>query len=481
VKKLLIFSVALLALAFAANSFAIQAEIPADTTAVVAKGKTQVTIGGDLRYRGIYQQNTGDFNSKLNDGVKPNDNWAGKNERLTYDYRYRLDIKAQVTPNTIGFIRLEGSGGATDDNGDVGQGEERGNGGTFRYGDQKASNVMISQAWMQHKGSGLLGIPAYIKVGHQPITVGAGIFYKHTQHGDDAIVAGITPVKGLDMSILTVKLQEWCESCADDQDLYGFMLSYAPNKDLKVGFDVSWLQSQHGADMGNGNAFDSESNLWNFGVNVKANVSGFKLYATGDFQTGSQDTRIFGGNELKYRGWAVTAGASYKFNPVNVGLDFGYGSGDKSRNNTQSTFLTSQANEVHYTFVYDYLTRNAAGQRTGGLQNTVFGKIFADADVLKNLKLAGSVTVLGAAKKSYGFGYAYDNGTLEGIRTSSGYIGTEIDATLTYQIDKGLKYFVEAGYLFAGDFWKNPCIVNNHGSSKVNDPWAVRHGIQLSF
>ena len=70
-KKLIIFAVALLALGFAANSFAIQAEIPADTTAAIAKGGTQITIGGDLRVRGVSAQNTRDFNKHVTDGSAP--------------------------------------------------------------------------------------------------------------------------------------------------------------------------------------------------------------------------------------------------------------------------------------------------------------------------------------------------------------------------------------------------------------------------
>jgi hypothetical protein len=492
VKKLIVFAVALLALGFAANSFAVQAEIPADTTAVVAKGGTQVTIGGELRVRGIASNNTRDFNSHVTDG----DSFAngflgygfnGKPEKTLYDYRYRLNIKAQVTKNTIGFIQLDGSGGnGTDDNGEWGSQdnpvvEPRKNGGSFRMGDQKLGAVRISQAWIQHSGSGLLGIPAYIKIGHQPITVGAGVFYSHTYNNDDAIVAGITPIKGLDLTLLTVKLRENNDNAADDQDLYSFMINYAINKNYSIGLDISLLQSQHtsnvfGTDVAPfSTGFKGE--LWNLGLNAKATpIPNLKLYITGDFQFGQAKN-----NDLAftadYRGWAVTVGGSYKFAPVTIGLDFGYGSGDSKWDNKYTTFMTSQSNTVHYAFVYDYHTVNAAGNRTGGLQNTMFAKIKADADVMKNLNIGGSVILLNAAKKA--ILYQEDGVDYAMWYTNNRYIGTEVDATLTYQIDKGLKYFVEAGYLFAGKFWRGP--MNGDYSHKVNDPWVVRHGIQLNF
>jgi hypothetical protein len=53
----------LLVLGFAASSFAVQAEIPADSTAAVAKGGTQVTIGGELLFRGSVLKNTNNLNN----------------------------------------------------------------------------------------------------------------------------------------------------------------------------------------------------------------------------------------------------------------------------------------------------------------------------------------------------------------------------------------------------------------------------------
>lgn len=489
-KKLIIFAVALLALGFAANSFAIQAEIPADTTAAIAKGGTQITIGGDLRVRGLSYNDTSDWNSHVTSDRR------GKNERMTFDYRYRLSVKAQVTPNTIGFLQLQvGEDTAAGQNGIMGNptcGSDAGScfdgRGTFQAGEMNTNTVRLNQAWIQHSGSGLIGVPAYIKVGHQPITVGAGIFYKHAYNNDDAFVLGISPIKGLDLTFLTSKLAENTELSADDMDLYSFMVTYAPNKNWKVGFDASLLQVQHtGYDFvasGDPPVIDGlKANLWNIGLNVKGSpVPGLKIYATGDMQFG--DLKDYANQTGHFRGYAFTFGGSYKFAPVTLALDFGYGSGDNGvyprggkSNNKFKTFMTAQDNTVHYAFVYDYHTVNAGGNTAGGLQNTMFAKFGVNGDVMKNLNLGGSLIFLNAAQKTFGDGI-----TREGWRTTSRYIGTELDFTGTYKIDKGLKYFVEAGYLFAGNYFKS--VFSDHGSNlpgRISDPWVVRHGIQLSF
>jgi hypothetical protein len=493
VKKFIIFAVALFVLGLAGSAFAIPAEIPADTTAAIAKGGTQVTIGGELRVRGSVRQNVGDFDRLV---AKSGTTAFGKSEHMLYDSRYRLSVEAKVSPNTIGFIQLEAADSAS--NGNTGENSTWGAsgtvsrplGGSFRFGDQKQNEMKVIQAWMQHSGSGLFGVPSYIKIGHQPIVIGAGVFYSHNLQNDDAIVAGISPIKGLDLSVLTVKLQENANNAADDQDLYSFIANYQINKDISVGLDVSYLDSQNGSAWGSslsGAAYTSAawSRLWNFGFNAKANVAGFKLYGTADFQTGRDNVPP----HWTYTGFAITGGGSYRFAPVTLSLDLGYGSGD-SRNDTKaSTFLTSQSDVVHYTFVYDYMVANAAGNTAGGIQNTMFAKFGASVDAMKGLNLSPSITFLNAAKKGFGGGYPFGNGgttssfgTINPNAASSKYIGTEVDMMLTYQIDKGLKYFVESGYLFAGNFYKNATYsTRNNGADKFSDPWCFRHGIQLNF
>jgi hypothetical protein len=502
VKKFIIFAVALFVLGFAASSFAIPAEIPADTTAAIAKGGTQVTIGGELRVRTSNRVNVDDFNKNAAGGA--NQAGVGKGSNMIYDSRYRLSVEAKVSPNTIGFIQLEAADTSnTGENSTWGASNTtaRSYGGSIRFGDQKQNEFRVLQAWMQHTGSGLFGIPAYIKVGHQMITVGAGVFYSHTLQGDDAIVVGVTPIKGLDISFLTVKLVEGLPNSADDMDLYSGMVNYAINKNISVGADVSFLQAQNESFvLGVGTvttvgAVTSTTmvgtgvkmNLWNFGVNAKAAIAGFKLYGTLDYQAGSYYNNIAQVRN-PINGYAFTAGGSYTLAPVTLALNLGYGSGDHKGDGRKSTFMTSQSDVQHMTFVYDYMTANAAGNIAGGLQNTMFAQAAVNADVMKSLNVAGSLTFLNASQRSFNTGvppsFSYND-----IQTGSRYLGTEVDATITYQIDKGLKYYVEAGYLFAGNYWKsiNPSNGVTPGAGYINagqklsDPWAVRQGIQLNF
>jgi hypothetical protein len=475
VKKFFVFAVALLVLGFAASSFAIQAEIPADTTAAIAKGGTQVTIGGEIRTRAFTRQNTADFNRNVatsTSGVSSTQ--FGTGEAQAYDFRVRLSVEAKMSPNTIGFIQMEAGGGGDNTVENTAFGSEgcKGLGGTFKCGDVKANEFRVLQAWIQHSGSGLFGIPAYVKVGHQPITIGQGVFYRHDLYNDDAIVVGITPIKGLDITAVTVKLFEGAQNSADDQTLYSGIISYAFNKDISAGVDVSLLQTQVNGVVPSTALLTTKADLWNIGANIKAMVSGFKLYASGDFQLGQANIT---GNKYPFRGYALTGGVAYTFAPVTLSLDLGYGSGDKKSDQKLGTFMTAQADQARFTWIYDYFTVNSAGNRDGGLQNLFYAKAGATGEVMKNLTLGANVTLLKAAKKVYGGG-SIAAGSDAGLPTTSSNIGTEVDLYASYQIDKGLRLYVDAGYLFAGNYWKSAT-----GQTKISDPWAIRPGFILNF
>jgi hypothetical protein len=509
VKKFFVFAIALLVLGFAVNSFAIQAEIPADTTAAIAKGGTQVTIGGEIRMRAFSRQNTNDFDR--NRASSSSGATTGTGEAMAYDFRTRLSVEAKMSPNTIGFIQMEAGGDSLPNssgvsgNGNTGENTAWGSegcktlGGTFKCGDVKANEFRVLQAWIQHSGSGLFGVPAYVKVGHQPITIGAGIFYRHDLYNDDAAVVGITPIKGLDITAVTVKLAEGNQNSSDDQTLYSGIISYRFNKDLVAGIDVSLLQSQNGSALAGYSTSTSptpanlfaKADLWNIGANIKANVAGFSLYATGDIQAGNANYGpAWGGGQYgvlpgkyPFRGYAFTAGAKYTFAPVTLGLDLGYGSGDRKSDQKIGTFQTAQADQAKFSYwVYDYFTLNAAGNRDGGLQNTFQVSANARADVMKDLMLGANISLLRAARKAYGGGSMNDAGP----QVQSGNIGTEVDLYLNYQIDKGLRFYVDAGYLFAGNFWKGVAGMGNAANSsslptKISDPWAIRPGFILNF
>ena len=470
-------------LGFAASSFAIHAEIPAETQAVVSTGGTQITIGGDIRFRGLWQENTQDFDNKVVSSTNTGD-------QQKYDQRVRLQVEAKVTPNTTGLIQLEAGNdtGFSQDTTNWGS-ESSGASGSLGFANGKMSSMKILQAWILHQGSGLLSVPALVKVGHMPIQIGPnGLFYEHTKFGDDAILLGVDPIKGMHLILGTVKMFEGQTGLNDDVDAYTFIGSYEINKDTVVGLDVTYANGQnlgHGTNFGFVSPTDLDLHLWNFGANGKTRIAGLGIA----FDVAGQlvkDTDLASTNhgDNSYKTWAGKFDLDYKINPVTLLFRAAYGSGNNNMSGLlRKDFVTSQSFIQHDTFVYEYLTPNAAGNSYGGgLQNTWFLKAGVSADIVKSLTGSLSVyylrSVIDPLKESGAPGQATDP---SGIGRSKS-IGTEIDGIVTYQIDKNLKYYVEGGYLFAGNFMKVFTPLNATGvHNSPDDAWAVRHGIQLSF
>jgi hypothetical protein len=462
VKKYFVVALAaMFVLGFAASSFAIHAEIPAETQAVVAKSSTQITIGGEIRVRGIIDNNTQDFNSDK----------TSSGDDAKWDQRVRLQVEAKITPNTTGLIQLEGGNADSRTSNDIRNwgSEISGATGTIQNGEAKQDAMRILQAWILHTGSGLLGVPALIKIGHMPVQINE-LAYSHTKFGDDALLLGVDPVKELHLILGTVKLTEGATYRSDDANGYTLIASYDIDKDSAVGLNVTYADAQNGS-----LSFVStplvpdpisgiDAHLWNISINGKTRVGGLGIKGELDVQTGKVED-IPGVSDQSFRGWAGKLDFDYTINPVTLMLGGAYSTGENinAHDNKIRTFITTMDAIQHFTFVYEYLTKNAAGNTNGGLQNTWFLKLGAKADLMKDLDGMLNIYYLRASKK---VSNTYDSKS----------IGTEVDMNLNYKIDRNLKYFVEGGYLFAGNFWKNVT-----GTHSVDDAWALRHGIQLTF
>ncbi len=441
----------LFVLGFAATAFAIHAEIPSETQAVIAKGATQITLGGEIRVRGEFKQNINDFNS---DKVDRESAW---------DQRVRFSVEAKVTPNTIGFIQIESGNADNNDNVTWGKYEADGATGLYNVGNAKHGDMRILQAWIQHSGSGLLGVPALLKVGHMPITLGYGLFLDHSKFGDDALLLGVDPIKNMHLIGASIKFKEGDVKFNDDSTAYALIFAYDFDKNSSMGFDATYVDHQKFGSPG-------DLHLWNFGLRGNANIAGLGLKADVEMQTGKVADMA---TELKFSGFAATAGLSYKLAPVTLSVDFAYGSGDDKADNKIKTFITSLGKDQHYTYVYEYRSPTAGTTGvSGGLSNTWYIKAGGNADVTKDVNVDLGVYFLQAVKKYYGDPQLATTATTPPSKS----IGTEVDARITYKIDRNLKYWVEGGYLFAGNYWK---VVT--GGTSPDDAYAIRHGIMLSF
>ncbi len=422
-KRILVIAIsALFVLGLSATAFAIHAEIPSETQAVVAKGTTQVTLGGSIRVRGETRQNTTDFDDDAAD------------RKNAYDQRVRLSVGAQVADNLDGLIMLEAGNGPTADSWTW---------GTFN---SHPGVVDILQAWINYNPG-----PVGVKVGHMPLALGNKLFFDHRKFGDDAIVVYADPAEGVHVAGLAIKFLEGNPLSADDLDGYVVLGTYTTDT-LSLGGDITWLHDKTDP--------AGVANLYNLGVRAKINAGAANIKADLEIQSGSIEA---GPVDIDFAGMAILLGADMKAGGNTIAVELGYGTGDEGKADEITEFVNFLSSGVPYVgFVYNTRVEGACGLQTG-LCGTTYLKGSVTAPLTEAMKLKADVLYL----------LATEDVSLNGGAPSDD-LGIEIDAKVTYSLARNLKYWVEGGYFLAGEAYED-------AAGDADAAYALRHGIELSF
>jgi hypothetical protein len=421
-------------LGLAGSAFAIHAEIPAETQAVVAKGSTQITLGGMLSTEGIYANNA-DFDDDAAD------------HDTVYEGLARLSVSANVADNVKGLIEVEAGAGAADDV--YVWGEADGAAGFYGKGNGKRGEFTLLQGWINYT----LG-PAGLKVGHMPLALGNKLFFDHTMYGDDAIVVYADPVDGLHVGALTAKFQENSTTHSDDANAYVILGVYT-HEVFGVSGDITHVDDN--------NIYGGLS-FFNIGLRGNMNAGPVALKADLEFQTGTVDD-VVGDEGMDFSGMAALVAAAATLGPVDLDLEIGYGSGEDGTTDDEHELFVTSLNDGEYYFaqVYDRVVPGATGSTGHGIENTTYVKLGCGAQITDAIGLSGDIVYLMASED-------VTNG--EGDEESDA--GIELDAAFDYNFAKNLTYAIEAGYLLAGDIYTTA-----DGSN--DDAYVFRHSLTLSF
>ncbi|MBF0518009.1 MAG: alginate export family protein [Nitrospirae bacterium] len=530
-KKLAVVVMAMVfALSFALAAYA--ADAPSDT-AVVAKGDTKITLGGEIRFRGEYthmrynqlDEDNQYYSSRVVSpfGVTLTKNMGpivpNNDHQAYYDGRVRISLDAKVSDSVEGFVELESGTGNTSDTwvwGNTGADSTYGGGatgtgstGTYASGNSKVGSLYIRQAWIKYEQ------PMYgVKVGHQLLMLGNGLFFDHTKYGDDAIVVWVSPTKNFTVAGLTAKFREGTGATsalaaqtaaatpggtglANDADAYVLLATYK-GSNFNVSADVTAVNDQSisvTTPIAGGPSFNDNVHLWNFGLRGDGQISALTLRGDLELQTGTWIHNTPGQSDGRFRGWAALAGLDYKIGPVKLTGEFAYGSGQAGDDtgNDIKTFITSLGNDQHYTYVYEYRVKSATGGISTGLANTLYVKGGANVEITKQLSAEAYLYWLYAAKA---VALNDAGGFIAGVPYNPNYsrnLGWELDAKVTYAFAKNLKYWVEGGYFWTGTAYDyrtsqttyvnvtNPAYTYNTYTYSRDNAYAIRNGIQLNF
>jgi hypothetical protein len=362
--------------------------------------------------------------------------------------------------------------------------------------------MRLRQAWIQYTGSGLLGVPAGLKVGHQLITLGEKQFLNHERFGDDALVLFVNPTKELTLAAATAKLNEGLYTLpGDDIDAYVLMGTYKVNKDNTLGLYYFYADNDDLTQAFGGAYAATERNGLSFqdlGVHANGMLAGILSYALEvDAQFGKADvqpdaTNLISTDDLKYAGYGIYLKGGLKIpdTPLNLRASFAYGSGDQNglEDGKIKEFQacmgfdseTALARYVHYTQIYERTIATAAllqtlggsgnifgPHRNTGIANTTYFNLGADLAATQNLSLSLDGFLLRASKVG-----GWEDLVGDDVSKS---VGWEADFKGSYKLAKNLNYFVEAGYFSPGAFYEDTFVDDRHSVTQVI------HGLNLTF
>ncbi len=503
-------------LSFSATAFAIHEEMPPEE-AVVTQGPAKITLGGKLIFRGWYFHNVDDL------GVPTHPIFGSRSESI-YTTNAYLTVDAKISDNVRGYMELETSNGDSNNSGVL----YWGGGAHGTYDTKPNGDLRFRQVWLMYTGSGLLGAPAGIKVGHMPIALGEKIFLNNERFGDDAILAWVDPTKEMHLLAGTVKLVDNSNvnigfiNHTNDLDGYVLMFTYNLDKDNVIGANWTWAHSD-----GNLPSLPvtppntNNLNFHNAEVHAHGKVGGFSYALEGDWQMG-RASQVGGGglplpgftdpvSDVKFEGYAAFAKVGYQIDPVNIRASFAYGSGDNGKKSDEiDEFQTLQGTDAtgaiarytHYTLIYERLVRTAAfesivttfqgtaGQggigvgntRATGIANTTVYNLGFDVNPLKDLSISVDGWFLQASSVGR---WENDREQLGLDRHVGRNIGWEVDGNINYKIAKNLTYFVQGGLFKPGGFYRDAVLEKDANG----DPFAFQsktvtmavHGLLLEF
>jgi hypothetical protein len=416
-------------------------------------------------------------------------------------------MDAKVADNVQGFLELEVANNESVQSGLYVWGQGGGTSGTTSvaqgYDAKPNADLRFRQAWIQYTGSGLLGIPAGLKVGHQLLTLGEKQFLNHERFGDDALLVFVEPTKELFLAAATAKLYEGIYTLPkDDIDAYVLLGTYKLDKDNTIGVYYFYANNTDLEDTIGGayTGLDGLS-LQDLGLHGNGKIAGIIDYA---FEVDTQFGKAtgFSGDtpqhdtstpDLKYQGYAFYLKGGYMIpeTPLNLRASFAYGSGDENGldDNKIKEFQVTQgfdtevniARFTHYTQIYEKTIATAAlmqtiggsgfifgPHRNTGIANTTYYNLGLDLAAAKDLSMSLDGFLLRATKADGWSKYVGED--------VSKNVGWELDFKGSYKLAKNLTYFVEAGTFRPGAFYEDTKMVEDKKTVS-----QVVHGLNLTF
>ena len=441
----------------------------------------EVTVGGSAEIRYDLWKNI-DLNSNASEFQTQN----------FFDERVLVNVDAKVTKGLEGFVEFDTDNqtwGQTTSafdiptylNHDLGAGE-----GTA------GDNISVRQAWINAM---VPGIPVGVKIGHQPLALGHGIWLDTSRYGSDAILVYSMPIKPLLIAGAYVQMSQngyslnsgafnrlglgngtivgWgvtsdTAKVHSGARAYAALANYTWMPNNTVGVNFTYVRDHSSLDVVAGPGH----RIWATNVGIPVDGTIGMVNYKGEFDWLYTNTKnVFGATNTEAyteSGFAAMLGANANVTKmVNVGMEAAYGTGNSS-NDPQIFYnpggLISNGSEhmdhAYYTpydstsYNYAFLYNDKIGQ---GLLGSGGGYGFGDGYGGFGLANTGyikiSASVAPTARLKAGLDFLYLHASESAIAGQSRDLGWELDGHADYKLYDNLTLNLTGGVFDPGAWY----------------------------
>ncbi len=478
----------------------------------------EVTVGGSAEIRYDLWKNI-----NLNSGASTSDTTN------FFDERVLVNVDAKVTQGLEGFVEFD------TDNFNWGQTND-GNGSnipTYLNNRKAVGNIGIRQAWINAM---VPGIPVGVKIGHQPLALGHGIWLDTSRYGSDAIlvyskpmpallVAGAyvqmsqngptTPANSGAFNRLGVLVTPTLDLTKDNTnvhsgvDAYAALANYTWMPNNTVGINATYVRDNGSLS----NALASDKRIWATNLGVVADGAIANINYKGEFDwLHTNMENIFGTEAYTVNGFAAMLGANTNLaKMVNIGAEMAYGTGNSAYdpqifyNPGQADGIalteTKHVDHAYYTpydstsYNYAFLYNDKIGQGPLGSGGGFgFGDGYGGIGLANTgyIKISASVTPTDRLKAGLDFLYLRASESM--LPGQSRDLGWELDGNVGYKLYDNLSLNVTGGVFDPGAWYSfkghEPVVANTDILTDPNDPnspikrniaWGMETKLSMNF
>jgi hypothetical protein len=483
-----------------------------------AMAAAEVTVGGSAEIRYDLWKNI-----NLNSGA------STSQTTNFFDERVMVDVDAKIAEGLEGFVEFD------TENFNWGQ-PNNGLGSnipTYLNNEKAVGSIGLRQAWINAM---VPGIPVGVKIGHQPLALGHGIWLDTHREGSDAILVYAKPAPAILLAAAYVQMSQNGPTTPANNgafnrlgvlvtptlalgkdttnvhsgvDAYAALANFTWMENNTIGFNGTYVRDNGSL----ANALASDTRIWatNAAIVADGTIAGLTYKGEVDWLHTDMEN-IFGTSSYIVNGYAAMLGVNMNvMNVANVGAEAAYGTGNSASEpqifynpgqaDVRSLATTGHQDHAYYTpynstsYNYAFLYNDKIGQGPLGAGGGAgFGDGFGGFGLANTGYVKVSAGFTPTDKMKIGIDGLYLRASESMLPSQSRDLGWEVDGNVGYKLYDNLSLDVTGGVFVPGAWYSfkghAPVVANADILTDPTDPtspikrnvsWGMETKLSMKF